>query len=329
MSAISIIIPVFNVERYLDACLDSLLAQTFSDWEAILVDDGSTDASGRICDEYAEKDARFRVLHQKNRGVSAARNAGMDIAEGAYWMFVDGDDTIDPPFLEIAFRDAGTYAADIVCMPLLYMLEDGTPFPRSDFAVKVYRGGAMAYSAIFDRLVTYGVIPKLFRRGLFEGIRFPQTLCNAEDTFIACDLFARAACVVRSAGVSGYRYRRRAGSASRSARPAVLNWALLGEEKMIARTSEAYPELLDAAYARYYRTVLGNLDAIFLSGPRFRRHPGWRHHRRLLLGGIGFILRAHSPRLGRRAKLFALVSLVCPSLAARLSRRRTAGFAAP
>ena len=95
---ISIIVPVYNVEKYLRECLDSIsLLKAFS-WEAILVDDGSTDTSGQICDEYATQDSRFRVIHQKNAGVSAARNAGLDSAKGEWIWFVDSDDSINPDF---------------------------------------------------------------------------------------------------------------------------------------------------------------------------------------------------------------------------------------
>lgn len=96
----SIIIPVYNVAPYLRECLDSVLAQTFTDWEAICIDDGSTDGSGEILDEYAAKDKRFKVIHQKNAGVSAARNAGIDAAGGEYVTFLDGDDAYDRSWLE-------------------------------------------------------------------------------------------------------------------------------------------------------------------------------------------------------------------------------------
>ena len=95
---ISIIVPVYNVEKYLRECLDSISQLKAFSWEAILVDDGSTDASGQICDEYATQDSRFRVIHQKNAGVSAARNAGLDAAKGDWIWFVDSDDSINPDF---------------------------------------------------------------------------------------------------------------------------------------------------------------------------------------------------------------------------------------
>ena len=96
---LAILIPVYNAEKYLRECLDSVLAQTFPDWEAICVDDGSTDGSGAILDEYAAKDGRFRVIHQKNAGVSAARNAALDVAKGEWVCFVDADDVIDRDWL--------------------------------------------------------------------------------------------------------------------------------------------------------------------------------------------------------------------------------------
>ncbi len=91
----SIIVPVYNVEKYLRECLDSISLLKTVTWETILVDDGSTDTSGQICDEYAKQDSRFRVIHQKNAGVSAARNAGLDAAKGEWIWFVDSDDIVD------------------------------------------------------------------------------------------------------------------------------------------------------------------------------------------------------------------------------------------
>ena len=102
---ISIIVPVYNVEPYIGKCLDSILEQTYSNYEVLLIDDGSTDNSGVICDEYSALDGRFRVFHQKNSGVSAARNFALIRSEGAYIMFVDSDDFIHPQMLEILYTN--------------------------------------------------------------------------------------------------------------------------------------------------------------------------------------------------------------------------------
>lgn len=111
---ISIIVPVYKVEKYLRRCLDSIVAQTFTDWECILIDDGSPDNSGKICDEYTEKDVRFRVIHQENKGVSAARNAGLDVANGEWIGFVDSDDWIDKETYEVAYNRAIKEGADLI-----------------------------------------------------------------------------------------------------------------------------------------------------------------------------------------------------------------------
>ena len=114
MAKISIIIPMYGVEKYLNRCLDSVLNQTFTDWQAICVDDGGPDRSGEIAEEYAARDKRFVVIHQKNGGLSDARNTGMKYATGEYIMFLDSDDFIHPQTMEITYYMAGRDAADIV-----------------------------------------------------------------------------------------------------------------------------------------------------------------------------------------------------------------------
>ena len=97
---VSCIIPVYNTEKYLRRCIESVLAQTFVDWEMLLIDDGSTDASGSICDEYAAKDERIRVFHKENGGISSARNLGLNYAQGEWIFFVDSDDSLPKTSLE-------------------------------------------------------------------------------------------------------------------------------------------------------------------------------------------------------------------------------------
>lgn len=111
---ISIIVPVYQVEAYVSECVESLLAQTYTNLEILLVDDGSTDGSGEICDEYACQDSRIRVIHQVNQGLSAARNTGLDQAAGEYVAFVDSDDAVMPDFIETLYDLTGRYQADIV-----------------------------------------------------------------------------------------------------------------------------------------------------------------------------------------------------------------------
>lgn len=111
---VSVIVPVYNVEKYLARCVDSITSQTYENLDIILVDDGSTDNSGRICGEYAKKDTRIRVIHQKNKGASAARNCGITAASGNYIGFIDSDDWIDKDMYELLVNTAIEHHADIV-----------------------------------------------------------------------------------------------------------------------------------------------------------------------------------------------------------------------
>ena len=111
---ISVVIPVYNVEKYLQECVNSVLRQTYTDFEVILVDDGSTDSGGRICDDYAQKDPRVRVIHQANGGLSVARNTGLRAAQGKYVYFLDSDDYIEDHTLEALIFLAEKESADIV-----------------------------------------------------------------------------------------------------------------------------------------------------------------------------------------------------------------------
>lgn len=110
---ISIIVPVYNVEKYVERCIRSILAQTFEDFELILVDDGSTDRSGEICDTYGQQDTRIYVLHQKNRGLSGARNAGLEIASGEYLTYIDSDDWVGETYLEELYNNAVKHNASV------------------------------------------------------------------------------------------------------------------------------------------------------------------------------------------------------------------------
>ena len=111
---VSIIVPIYNIEGYIRECIDSILAQTYPDFELILVDDGSPDNCGRICDEYAEKDVRIKVIHKENGGLTSARNAGLSVAKGDWIMHVDGDDWIEPDMIESLIEAAKVTEADLV-----------------------------------------------------------------------------------------------------------------------------------------------------------------------------------------------------------------------
>ncbi len=202
---VSIIIPVYNVEAYLRACLDSILAQTISDWECILIDDVSTDGSLAICHEYLERDPRFRLIeHSHNSGLSAARNSGLDAAQASRITFVDSDDALHPSFLEIGLSTD----ADIVCMAFThngqYSLR-GANKPRPIYPRRLLRN--MLYQT---GPITHSVSGKLFASDLFATLRFEEGLLY-EDLAIAPNLLL-AASTAAVIPCRLYHYRQRPGS---------------------------------------------------------------------------------------------------------------------
>ncbi len=170
---ISIIVPIYKVERYLRECLDSILAQTFSDWECILVDDGSPDECPRICDEYTTRDPRFRVIHQKNGGLSAARNSGLREARGKYIGFVDSDDWIAPQMFERLYQLITEYGTDMVQVG--YRKEYVGFFrPKSLIKdVSVLDRKEIAREMVFDKRIPSYMWNKLFRREVINT-EFPE-----------------------------------------------------------------------------------------------------------------------------------------------------------
>ena len=122
---ISVVVPVYNAERFLHKCVDSILSQSFSDLELILVDDGSPDNSGAICDDYARQDSRVKVIHQRNSGVSVARNRGIQEASGDYIGFVDSDDWIDSEMYAVLYQTAKKEHTDIVMCDSMTVYDDG------------------------------------------------------------------------------------------------------------------------------------------------------------------------------------------------------------
>lgn len=212
-TAISVIVPIYRVEKYLPACIDSILNQTFTDFELILVDDGSPDRCPEICDETAKRDARVRVIHQANQGLSAARNAGIEAARGAWLSFVDSDDYIAPQFYEKLYQTAQRTDADCVMCSVQNVDESGKPIDSALMRVadEVKTGQEVLRKIGRDDVTPYLTAwNKLYRRKLFNTLRYPAGRQN-EDVFVFAELFCqvqRAVCVAEPL----YFYRKRIGS---------------------------------------------------------------------------------------------------------------------
>ena len=180
---LSIIVPVYDVERYLPKCIDSILAQTFTDFELILVEDGSPDNCPALCDAAAAKDARIRVIHQKNGGLSAARNAGLDAARGEWIGFVDSDDYIAPEMYEALYKAVQSTGADLALCDYAEVNETGAPCPpmHISLAEQVFTGQELLKNAT-DTMIQ-PAWNKLYRRAIFAQLRYPEGKLN-EDLFL-------------------------------------------------------------------------------------------------------------------------------------------------
>lgn len=174
---ISVIIPVYNVQDYLRSCVDSIRNQTYTNLEIILVDDGSTDDSGVICEQYAEKDNRIRVLHKPNGGQSSARNMGIDRAEGRWLTFVDSDDLVAPDMIEKMHHVIGN--GDIVMCDRLKFTE--TPVPDGKSRGITRHGNIEFLQKIYDAPRFIAIWGKLYRRELFENFRFAEGIIYEDE----------------------------------------------------------------------------------------------------------------------------------------------------
>lgn len=212
---LSIVVPVYNVAEYLQDCLDSLLAQTNPDFELLLVDDGSTDASGVICDDCRQRDPRIRVIHQPNRGVSVARNRGLDRASGEWISFVDPDDYVEPDYVETLLAECED-AADLTFFGATVFREGALPEKRLPMAARSTDRNSLQAILLWlkhnpEQYEYFGFTwNKLFRTSLIRehGLRFPEGLDLRED-----EVFTKAySCHIRSLKVLDraiYNYRMR------------------------------------------------------------------------------------------------------------------------
>ncbi|MGM9658371.1 MAG: glycosyltransferase family 2 protein [Eubacteriales bacterium] len=184
---ISIIVPVYNTEKYLSKCIESILAQTYTNFELILVDDGSPDRCPGICDEYAEKDIRIKVIHKENGGVSSARNCGLDIASGEYIGFVDSDDYIEPKMYEKMLHTITAFNVDLCFCRCKAESSAGDFISESppDSEDRVFTREDMLDFLVHKRLAKYICPPnKLYRKKLFAHNRYKIGKINEDEAII-------------------------------------------------------------------------------------------------------------------------------------------------
>ena len=205
MPKISVIVPVYNTEKYLHRCVDSILAQTFTDFELLLVNDGSPDKSGEICDEYAQKDTRVRVFHKENGGVSSARNLGLENAQGKWITYVDGDDWIEPTMYEELYKKAIEDNADVVYSDLKMVFKDKEEY----YSIAKHSWDKKEMMKNYIASVWTCLVYAIVRRDVYEAnnLKSPTHLCYCEDFWLSVRLFhfAKKISYINKAFYSYYR----------------------------------------------------------------------------------------------------------------------------
>ncbi|MDO4465994.1 MAG: glycosyltransferase [Bacillota bacterium] len=190
MVELSVIVPVYNVEKYVAKCIDSILSQTYTDFELILIDDGSTDQSGTICDLYKEKDERIIVIHQKNQGVSVARNAGLDISKGTYITFVDSDDWIEPEMYEVMISTLKEKNVDMIACGINHYSEE-KEFLFSELKEKGSYISIQILSTLFAMPNPIGgcIWNKVYKRENIASVRYLEGMKMVEDRMYLFSIF--------------------------------------------------------------------------------------------------------------------------------------------
>lgn len=199
MELISVIVPIYNVEEYLKRCIESIVNQTFKNLEIILVDDGSTDASGEICDKYAEKDTRIKVIHKKNGGLSSARNAGIDVAQGKYIAFLDSDDWIESNLYEYLYSLMKKNSASMAECDFIKAYDENIKISyKGDIQERIYNNIEALQRLYGEAYIKTTVVwNKVYEKELFKDIRFPEGKLH-EDEFTTYKIIYKAKKVIVS-----------------------------------------------------------------------------------------------------------------------------------
>lgn len=304
MPEISVIVPVYKVEPYIHKCVDSILAQTFTDYELILVDDGSPDTCGNICDEYAQKDARIHVIHKENGGLSDARNAGMKIASGEYVIFIDSDDYIDADMLSYLYENLKKADADMATCGIYEVYADR--IEKQEEEPDFVCSGEEAFRCILRGHTIRGEIwNKLIKRSCISDLEFPKGKLY-EDIFYTVDMMQRIKKVAVGTKPKYYYLHRSDSITGKAYRPKLFD-IIDGYTKNYQVVQHAFPKLEEEAECLWIWSRFIVLDKMLLeenyrSIDRFEELVTFikQHFRRIM----------KNPYFQRNRKISAIVLLI-------------------
>lgn len=219
---ISIIVPVYNVENYVDKCIDSVLSQTYKDWELILVDDGSTDNRGKICDDYALKDSRIKVIHKENGGLPSARKAGLEIAKGDFIFHLDGDDFIPENTLEILINKQKECDADIVIGDFQVVRGEQYCEIFNDYKFSFLNN--IEYTKQLLNVGAFFVWGKLIRANINKNIEIPLDIQYTEDAIAMIQIANNAKKIAKVDAITYYYLKRENAYTSSISKKNLIQW---------------------------------------------------------------------------------------------------------
>lgn len=278
---VSIIIPVYNVEKYLQRCIESVLQQTYKDIEVVLVDDGSTDNSGNNCDLWSEKDKRIKVIHKVNGGLSSARNAGCRVATGDYILFLDSDDYLSSDCVSKLIKMCEITGSDIAIIQMMYIAEETNDEIglNQDEYIRVLSVEQAIEASLYQRIFSCCAPAKLYKKTIIDGIEFPVD--KVSEDLATCHLFFDKAKKISYTNAIGYYYRQHNNSIMHVFNPKrmdALEWALKIEEFCNVK----YPDILLAAKCRTFNVAVHLLLDLPKDGEVHERFYGklWREIQR-------------------------------------------------
>ena len=259
---ISVIVPVYNVEQYLERCVDSIINQTYTNLEIILVNDGSTDNSGKLCDELAKKDERIRVIHKENGGLSDARNRGIDEAKSELVGFIDSDDYIDSDMYEVLLENLNDTDADL-SMCALYDVYNNTPEEQVTNKEIWELSSEQAIKMVMEaKILSVTAVNKLYRKSLFSDLKF-EVGKIAEDAFIMIKLLDKCEKIVATNEKKYYYVHRENSITTQKFSTKFLN-VIEAYEQNSNIILEKYPKLKDVAQTRMNWAYFYVLDRLLL-----------------------------------------------------------------
>lgn len=257
---VSLIVPVYNVEKYLEKCVQSIVRQSHDNIEIILIDDGSTDSSGVMCDYFANLDQRVKVLHKKNGGLSSARNMGIKYSTGSYIAFVDSDDYISPNFVECSLELCKKHNAQISILKMLSVQEDYNSYDINKVESSILMSSEDAIKeSLLQKKFSCSASGKLFKRNIVEDVLFPEKKLS-EDLAVCHVFFDKADRIIFSNQI-GYYYRQRAGSIMHKFNINRLD-ALYWANNLELYCIKNYPKLVTVSKCRTFNVAINLLLAL-------------------------------------------------------------------